>query len=423
MSNTNKSASFTTSRAKQRAVFGSAVIAQQAIINGTNTVNTKSFFGTPVGASLVINEIVGATETSPEEYNRYVASVPTLPYVAGPAYYLILDSNNVLVGYTGILPEVLTIPTYIDSRLVSSLGAGAFAGASSLVNVTINSSGVYTSLPDNLFNGCTNLTTVTIDGVTSIGNNVFQGCTSLRTVTLPAGLTTLAAYVFAGCTSLYTVDLPTSLTSIGIHTFDGCRAIAYINFPPLITALPDYLFSGCTDLTSVGLPSGLLSIGAYVFMGCSYLAVSLPNITSMGPGCFSYGCGITSITIPSSLTSLSPLMFYQSALISITLPATLTSIGSSAFAYCPSLTSITIPAAVTFIDAYAFTNSGIQLITFGSLTPPTFGTMGEPYGQEYTFNGVSNTAVMEIPTAANNAVWVAAVTRPNVNWPGTVVNL
>jgi hypothetical protein len=422
MSNTNKSASFTTSRSKQRAVFGATVIAQQAIINGTNTINTKSVFGNTVGASLVLDQVTGATETTPSEYNTYVASTPTIP---GPQLIFYIDSSNTLIGYSGPLPATLIIPTYVNSKLVSSIAPGVFAGASALVNVIINSGGVYTSLPNNLFNGCVNLATVTITGITSLGDNIFQGCTSLTSVTLPAGLTSLATYVFQGCTSLPTITLPSSLTSIGIYTFEGCTALTSITIPTLITALANYLFSGCTSLTSVSLPAGLLSIGDLTFATCSSLtSLTLPNITSAGTACFGYNCAITSITIPSSLTALPQSMFYRSATLgSISLPATLTTINAGAFAVCTALTTVTIPAAVTFIDAYAFYASGLQLITFGSLTPPTFGNNGAGPTQEYTFAFVSNTAVMKIPHTANNATWVAAVTRPNVNWTGTVVNL
>ena len=62
-------------------------------------------------------------------------------------------------------------------------------------------------------------------------------------------------------------------------------------------------------------------------------------------------------------------------------------------------------------------------ITFGSLTPPLFGSGSAPPDQQYTFQFVSDTAVMYIPNAADNATWVAAVTEPNVYWTGTVVNL
>ena len=332
MSYTNKSASFTTSRSKDRAVFANTVLARQSIINGTNTINTKSVFGSPVGASLVLDQLVGSTETTPVEYNSYVASVPTLPYVQGPQYYFILDDTNTLVGYTGILPAILTIPTSVNSRPVLAIGDGVFAGSESLVNVTISL------------------------GIISIGNNVFQGCTSLTSVILPAGLTSIGNNVFQGCTSLTTINLPTSLTSIG-----------------------SAVFSYCTNLASVSLPANLLIISNNTFEACS-------------------------------------------SLISLTLPETLTTISVSAFSQC-GIETIIIPAAVTLIDAYAFYQSGLLSITFGSLTPPEFGSGGDPPQQQYTFQFVSDTAVMYIPNAADNATWVAAVTEPNVYWTGTVVNL
>jgi len=352
VSYTNKSASFTTSRSKDRAVFANTVLARQSIINGTNTINTKSVFGSPVGASLVLDQLVGSTETIPVEYNSYVASVPTLPYVQGPQYYFILDDTNTLVGYTGILPAILTIPTSVNSRSVLAIGNGVFAGSELLVNVTISL------------------------GIISIGNNVFQGCPSLTSVILPAGLTSIGNNVFQSCSSLTTINLPTSLTSIGSAVFNACTALQSIIIPDLITVLADFLFANCTSLASVSLPANLLIIGENTFNSCSSLS-------------------------------------------SLTLPKTLTTISVAAFAAC-GIATITIPAAVTLIDQGAFYQSGLLSITFRSLTPPVFG--GPPQQQD-TFQFVSNTAVMYIPKAANNATWVAAVTKPNVYWTGTVVNL
>ena len=45
-----------------------------------------------------------------------------------------------------------------------------------VVGISLSLSG-FTSIPDNCFEGCTNLTSVTIPNtVTSIGNNAFHGC-------------------------------------------------------------------------------------------------------------------------------------------------------------------------------------------------------------------------------------------------------
>jgi hypothetical protein len=98
-------------------------------------------------------------------------------------------------------------------------------------------------------------------------------------------------------------------------------------------------------------------------------------------------------------------------------------IGNFTFAACIGLITIAIPTSVNYINSFAFNSSGLLSITFGSLTPPTFGSNGDRYTESYTFGGVSNSAVMYIPNAANNATWVAAVTLPNVQWTGTVVNL
>jgi BspA type Leucine rich repeat region (6 copies) len=273
VSYTNKSASFTTSRSKDRAVFANTVLARQAIINGTNTINTKSVFGSPVGASLVLDQLVGSTETTPIEYNLYVTSVPTLPYVQGPQYYFILDDTNTLVGYTGILPAILTIPTSVNSRPVLAIGDGVFAGSELLVNITIS------------------------PGIISIGNNAFQGCISLVTVSLPDGLTSIGNSIFQSCSALTTVTLPTSLTSIGSGAFNYCTALTSITVPALITSLPDACFGNCISLATVSLPSGLGYIGNFTFAGCT---------------------GLNIIIIPASVYYINSYGFYNSGLLSIT---------------------------------------------------------------------------------------------------------
>ena len=51
---------------------------------------------------------------------------------------------------------------------------------------------------DYTFEGCTNLTSVTIpDSVTTIGNHAFYGCTSIQSVSLGAGLDTIGNFAFA----------------------------------------------------------------------------------------------------------------------------------------------------------------------------------------------------------------------------------
>ncbi|MCH2064968.1 MAG: leucine-rich repeat domain-containing protein, partial [Roseibacillus sp.] len=81
-----------------------------------------------------------------------------------------------------------------------------------------------------LFNGCSNLKSVTIpDGVTTIAGRSFKDCTNLTSITIPDSVTSIRREAFHNCTSLKTVTIPGSVTSIG-NAFDGCTSLTAVIF-------------------------------------------------------------------------------------------------------------------------------------------------------------------------------------------------
>ena len=73
-----------------------------------------------------------------------------------------------------------------------------------------------TSIGDNVFAFCNNLTSITIgDGVTSIGYSAFSSCSGLTSVTIPNSVTSIYADAFMYCTSVtdvYCYPNPANLT-------------------------------------------------------------------------------------------------------------------------------------------------------------------------------------------------------------------
>ena len=253
-----------------------------------------------------------------------------------------------------------------------------------------------TSIGDEAFYNCSNLTSVTIgNSVTSIGERAFYNCTSLTAIDVAADnpnycseggvlfnkdKTTLVAYP-GGIQVAYTI--PNSVTSIGDYAFCNCRGLTSVTIPNSVISIGNYAFSGCSSLTSVTIPNSVVSIGDYAFSGLTSVTINSSDIvgitytsssnlrhifgsqvteyiigddvTSIGNYAF-YDCrGLTSVTIGNSVTSIGEYAFYRcQSLTSVTIGNSVTSIGYDAFYGCRGLTSVTIPNSVTSIGKSAF---------------------------------------------------------------------
>ena len=215
------------------------------------------------------------------------------------------------------------------------------------------------------FEGCTGLTSVTINTAGSIGNHAFEGCTGLTSVTLRSPDVVSATY--------------TSSNNFG--TIFGNQVESYTIMSLLasnpITSIGNYAFYNCSGMTSLSMSSGLnavTSIGQYAFYNCS---------------------GLTSVTLPSTVQSIGNYLFYGcSGLTSVIIPNSVTSIGQYAFSGCSGLTSVTIGSSVTSIGQYAFSGcSSLLLINSEPNTPPQLGA--------YVFNNVTTSIPVYLQCGAS----------------------
>ena len=129
-----------------------------------------------------------------------------------------------------------------------------------------------TAINSGAFEGCSNLTSVTIpNSAISIGKSAFNGCSSLTSVTIPNSITTVGSSAFQGCCSLTSITIPNSVTSIGNFAFGYCESLKNITIPNSVTVISEGMFCGCSDLTSVTLPSSVKTIHSQAFHNCSGL--------------------------------------------------------------------------------------------------------------------------------------------------------
>ncbi len=130
----------------------------------------------------------------------------------------------------------ITIPSS-----VTSIGNNAFYDASSLTSINVDALNAnYSSAsPGVLFNklattliaypsGNTTLTYTIPSTVTSIGNGAFSGATGLTSVTIPSSVTSIGDEAFNGASNLTSITIPSSVTSIGDGAFYGASSLTSV---------------------------------------------------------------------------------------------------------------------------------------------------------------------------------------------------
>jgi len=186
-----------------------------------------------------------------------------------------------------------------------------------------------TSIPDNMFDGCTKLTTVTVSSaLISIGKRAFYNCPITSFIFPPSlvsigeyafygtrldsviftnnpNLTTLDSRVFANVSTLQKADL-SGLDTLGTYMFQSCSNLRNVIFGNSLRAITANVFSGCSNLETLTLPNSVQSIASQAFMSCYKLtSINLPeNLVSLGEQAFQGDTLIEQFHIPSAFNNL-----------------------------------------------------------------------------------------------------------------------
>ena len=195
-------------------------------------------------------------------------------------------------------------------------------------------------------------------GLTSIGEEAFYSCNNLTGITIPDGVTSIENMAFCGCESLVEVTIPNSVTFIGDSSFWGCRNLISINIPKSVTEVSYYAFIYCNSLTNFDISTNHKNFSTsddgkslynkdktelIAYPGATGNITILDGVTSIHGGIFNYNSDLTSVVIPDSVTSIDNNAFQRCAnLTSVTIPDSVTTIGEGAFSSCYNLVTFDV---------------------------------------------------------------------------------
>ncbi len=185
-------------------------------------------------------------------YTEYVTNEPPTESVTSSfgdnemqEYKYVINKEKHSVTITKYLGDSASvwIPEKIAGYTVTGIGDKCFQ-KQSLKSVSIPET--VTSIGNNAFQDCKNLTSVTFLGAPStitVGSNAFQNCPKLKNINLPAAKT-IGNFAFDGCTSLEKMQLKYGTESIGEYCFRGCSSLTLIEIPDSVTYIGNGVFGG-----------------------------------------------------------------------------------------------------------------------------------------------------------------------------------
>lgn len=255
---------------------------------------------------------------------------------------------------------------------VTTIGKQAFAKCANLTSAKIESP--VTELTEEFFDGCTKLVDVHIPKtVKEINYRAFKGCEKVKNVyyggtvkdwaSIKFGISASHASSNMGSEEPYWANpisgegrrLIINDATVTTCELEGVRSGAFFQYKYLTSVeaashVGDYAFYNSSITSFVGFGD----IGVSAFENCSML-LSL-ELQSYSPSRLDYAIDIEDKAF-CNCTQLASVSLGHARIV-----------GEYAFAYCEKLTNITIPYHVGVIKRYAFSESGLENVSFESIT-------------------------------------------------------
>ena len=267
--------------------------------------NTPTVDGTAseIETDTIESSIDIETEADTEKETEAINETPSSEFI-----YKENDDGTITISkYTGSSTDVV-VPSTIDGKNVTEIGAWCFQLNRTLISVTLPDSIV--KIGSGAFVACSALTKVELPPhLAYIGGSAFEYCTNLSNIVLPNTLTYIGTRAFAECSALKSVVLPSKLVDCGEEIFNGA-GIETVEFENGLEVIPVAAFAN-TQLKTVVLPSSIRILGASAFAGCNQLlSITLNDgLISVGNHSLAGASQLTEIIIPASVNDITELAF------------------------------------------------------------------------------------------------------------------
>ena len=289
-------------------------------------------------------ESIGSSAFRLEEYNTYIPWYNNLP---DGLLYL----GKVLYKYKGRMPDGTTVNV---SEGTTQIGQDCFEDCEGLVAITIPRS--VKSIGDYIFDGCTNLTSISVDS----SNDKYDSRSNCDAI-----IDTNNNTVIAGCKN---TTFPSTIKAIGFGAFYGSGLTEAV-IPNNIDSIANHAFAYSRSLTSVIIGKGTRVIGKddNPFIGCLKLNnITVANgnphydsrdncnaIIEKASGTLIVGCPAT--VIPLSVKAIGRNSFYNyNDMFTLTIPDNVEKINQYAVEYVYSLRALTLGKGIKDIGTRAF---------------------------------------------------------------------
>ncbi len=227
-------------------------------------------------------------------------------------------------GTTALAPAAAVSPSAHDRSFdLVAVADSAFYGNTSLTLVDLSNLTALKTFGDYAAKGCNRLSTVKLAGG-EVGIQAFQGCTALTSITLD-GVTSIASKALDGCTSLAgDLVIPATTTSIHYSFIDNCPNVTQImvdsnnkTYAEVMGCLYDYdnttlirVPEGYAFTQLNGLYSTTATIGPGAARNCKFSIATLPyGIKRIGNNAFNGCANLNYVRIPSSVTMMGTRVF------------------------------------------------------------------------------------------------------------------